>query len=50
MAQPEHKDVIKTVAKFKSHKVPGEDKIPSELLKVRGEVLHQNVHKIVCLR
>jgi hypothetical protein len=35
------------IAKLKKYKSPGSDKIPGELLKTGGEILHSKIHKLI---
>jgi len=36
-----------TIEEIKSHKSPGRDQIPSELIKAGGKTIHSDIHKLI---
>jgi hypothetical protein len=45
--EPSALEVELTIEKLKSHKSPGIDQIPSELIKARGRTICYAIHKLV---
>jgi hypothetical protein len=45
--EPSALEVELAIEKLKSHKSPGIDQIPAELIKVRGRTIHYAIHKLI---
>ena len=40
-------EVEVAIEELKSHKLPGTDRIPAELIKVGGRTIHYEIHKLI---
>ena len=47
MPEPSAFEVELAIEKLKSHKSPGTDEIPAELIKARGRTIHCVIHKLI---
>ena len=47
MPEPNAFEVELLIEKLKSHKSPGTDQIPAELIKVRGRTIRCAIHKLI---
>jgi len=45
--EPSASKVELAVEKLKSHKSPGIDQIPAELIKAGGKTIHSEIHKLI---
>jgi hypothetical protein len=46
--EPSLVEVETAIGKLKSYKSPGTDQIPAELIKVGGETVCSEIHKLIC--
>ena len=49
MPEPSAFEVQLATEKLKSHKSPGIDQIPAELIKAGGRTIHHEIHKLIIL-
>ena len=47
MPEPSALEVELAIEKLKSHKSPGFDQIPAELIKAGGRIVHCEIHKLI---
>ena len=47
MPEPSAFEVEMAIEKLKSHKSPGIDQIPAELIKAGGRTIHYAIHKLI---
>jgi hypothetical protein len=47
VAEPSVSDIELAIDKLKSHKSPGIDQIPAELIKARGRTIHCEIRKLI---
>ena len=45
--EPSVSDVVLAIEKLKSHKSPGTDQIPAELINARGKAICCQIHKLI---
>jgi len=45
--EPSALEVEVAIEKLKSHKLPGIDQIPAELIKAGGRTIHGAIHKLI---
>jgi len=45
--EPSAFEVEMAIKKLKSHKSPGTDQIPAEMIKARGKTIHSEIHKLI---
>jgi hypothetical protein len=48
VSEPSLVEVEIAIGKLKHYKFPGTDQIPAELIKVKGEILCSEIHKLIC--
>jgi hypothetical protein len=47
VSEPSLVEVETAIGNFKSHKSPGTDQIPAELIKAEGETLRSEIHILI---